>query len=142
MEFGFMRPILRMQTQRNICRRCCGRRGSHAALAYLQSLIQPILQDPYGLFEEEARQRLRGRDEEDWPVLAAALALSCAIWTEDTDFFGSGIAVWTSDRIEIFLIRATEIPRSRPNLVAFPAVGSSGSGYRLGGVQRGKVSSL
>ncbi len=73
------------------------------ALAYLQSLIQPILQDSYGLFEEEARQRLRGRDEEDWPVLAAALALSCAIWTEDTDFFGTGIAVWTSDRIEIFL---------------------------------------
>jgi predicted nucleic acid-binding protein len=50
-----------------------------AALAYLQSLVQPILQDSYGLFEEEARQRLRGRDEEDWPVLAAALALSCAI---------------------------------------------------------------
>jgi predicted nucleic acid-binding protein len=54
-------------------------------------------------FEEEARQRLRGRDEEDWPVLAAALALSCGIWSEDTDFFGTGIAVWTSDRIEIFL---------------------------------------
>ena len=49
-----------------------------ATLAYLQSLVQPILQDSYGLFEEEARQRLRGRDEEDWPVLAAALALSCA----------------------------------------------------------------
>jgi predicted nucleic acid-binding protein len=74
-----------------------------AALAYLQSLIQPILQDSYGPFEEEARLRLRGRDEEDWPVVAAALALSCAIWTEDTDFFGTGIAVWTSDRIEIFL---------------------------------------
>jgi predicted nucleic acid-binding protein len=74
-----------------------------AALAYLQSLIQPILQDSYGLFEEEARQRLRGRDEEDLPVVAAALALSCAIGTEDTDFFGTGIAVWTSDRIEIFL---------------------------------------
>ena len=42
-----------------------------ATLAYLQSLVQPILQDSYGLFEEEARQRLRGRDEEDWPVLAA-----------------------------------------------------------------------
>ncbi len=53
--------------------------------------------------EEAARQRLRGRDEEDWPVLAAAMALSSAIWTEDTDFFGSGIAVWTSDRVEIFL---------------------------------------
>ena len=74
-----------------------------AALAYLQSLIEPISQEAYGLFEAEARQRLRGRDEEDWPVLAAALSLSCAIWTEDTDFFGTGVAVWTSDRVEIFL---------------------------------------
>jgi hypothetical protein len=34
------------------------------------------------------------------------LALSCAIWTEDTDFFGTGIAIWTSDHIEIFLALA------------------------------------
>jgi len=74
-----------------------------AALEYLQTLIEPIRQDTYGIFEQEARDRLRDRDEEDWPVLAAALALSCAIWTEDTDFFGAGIAVWTSDRVEIFL---------------------------------------
>jgi transcriptional regulator of acetoin/glycerol metabolism/predicted nucleic acid-binding protein len=74
-----------------------------AALAYLQSLIETIGQETYRLFEAEARQRLRGRDEEDWPVLATAMSLSCAIWTEDTDFFGAGIAVWTSDRIEIFL---------------------------------------
>lgn len=74
-----------------------------AALEYLQSLVESIHQESYSLFEKEARQRLRGRDEEDWPVLAAALAFSCAIWTEDTDFFGTGIAVWTSDRVEIFL---------------------------------------
>lgn len=74
-----------------------------AALAYLQSLIETIGQETYSLFEAEARQRLRGRDEEDWPVLATAMSLSCAIWTEDTDFFGAGIAVWTSDRVEIFL---------------------------------------
>ena len=74
-----------------------------AALAYLESLVEPIGQDGYGFFEVEARQRLRGRDEEDWPVLAAALSLSCDIWTEDTDFFGAGVAVWTSDRVEIFL---------------------------------------
>lgn len=79
-----------------------------AALAYLQSLIEPIGQEAYGLFEAEARQRLRGRDEEDWPVLAAALSLSCAIWTEDTDFFGTGVAVWTSDRVEIFLIEQSK----------------------------------
>jgi predicted nucleic acid-binding protein len=85
-----------------------GKRGKSdddvpAALEYLQTLIEPIHQDIYGLFEEEARRRLRGRDEEDWPVLAAALALSCPIWTEDTDFFGTGIAVWTSDRVKLFL---------------------------------------
>jgi hypothetical protein len=35
--------------------------------------------------------------------LAAALSRSCDIWTEDTDFFGTGGAVWTPDRVEIFL---------------------------------------
>ena len=74
-----------------------------ATLAYLRSLIEPIGEEAYGLFEADARQRLRDRDEEDWPVLAAALSLSCAIWTEDTDFFGTGVAIWTSDRVEIFL---------------------------------------
>jgi predicted nucleic acid-binding protein len=69
----------------------------------LQYLDKPVDQDSYGVFEGEARERLRSRDEEDWPVLAAALALSCAIGTEDTDFFGTGIAVWTSNRVEIFL---------------------------------------
>jgi predicted nucleic acid-binding protein len=38
------------------------------------------------------RQRLNKRDEEDWPVVAAALAFDCPIWTEDTDFFGCGVA--------------------------------------------------
>jgi predicted nucleic acid-binding protein len=46
---------------------------------------------------------LRGRDEEDWPVLATALGLACAVWTEDADFFGTGVAVWTTSRIDIFL---------------------------------------
>jgi hypothetical protein len=27
------------------------------------------------------------RNEDDWPVLATALALNCPIWTEDADFF-------------------------------------------------------
>jgi hypothetical protein len=32
-----------------------------------------------------------------------ALALGCPIWTEDTDFFGCGVATWTSNNVEIFL---------------------------------------
>jgi len=46
---------------------------------------------------------LRGREESDWPILATALELATAVWTEDTDFFGTGVAVWTTNRIEIFL---------------------------------------
>jgi len=51
----------------------------------------------------EARKRLDSRDPEDWPILASALALQCPIWTEDTDFFGCGVATWTSTSIGSFL---------------------------------------
>ena len=79
-----------------------------AALEYLRSLIEPVTPELYGVFETEARQRLHSRDETDWPVLASALALACSIWTEDADFFGTGIAVWTTSRVEIFLKQQTE----------------------------------
>lgn len=72
-------------------------------LGYLRSLIEPIEVDLYAIFEKEARIRLMGKDEEDWPVLAAAFALACPIWTEDKDFFGVGIPTWTTKHIEIFL---------------------------------------
>lgn len=74
-----------------------------AALEYLGHIIEPVDREIYGLFENEARQRLRGRDENDWPVLATALGLACPIWTEDADFFGTGVAIWTTNRVEIFL---------------------------------------
>jgi len=74
-----------------------------ATLEYLRTLVEPVDNEIYLLHEEEARERLRGRDEEDWPVLASALALGSAIWTEDTDFFGTGAAVWTTSRVEIYL---------------------------------------
>jgi predicted nucleic acid-binding protein len=79
-----------------------------ASLEYLRHLIEPVERDLYATFEKEARQRLCGRDESDWPVLATALGLTCAIWTEDADFFGTGIAVWTTNRIEIFLKAQTK----------------------------------
>ena len=55
--------------------------SSIVALATLVGL------DVYGDFETEAQKRLGARHPEDWPILAAALALGCPIWTEDTDFF-------------------------------------------------------
>ena len=74
-----------------------------ASLEHLGYIIEPVESDLYAAFESDARKRLRGRDESDWPVLATALALACAIWTEDADFFGTFVAVWTTSRIEIFL---------------------------------------
>ena len=79
---------------------------TQAALAKLESFrlflqtIPPALFEP---LESQARDRLKGRDEDDWPYLALALVLECPIWTEDTDFFGSGVPTWTTDRIEIYL---------------------------------------
>jgi predicted nucleic acid-binding protein len=72
-------------------------------LRTLRDLMVPIGSDVYGEFEAEARRRLARRDPEDWPILASALALGCPIWTEDTDFFGCGVATWTSDRVMMFL---------------------------------------
>jgi predicted nucleic acid-binding protein len=74
-----------------------------AALEYLRLLIETVDHDVYRMFEDDARQRLRGRDDRDWPVLATSMALGCGIWTEDADFFGTGVAVWTTNRVEIFL---------------------------------------
>lgn len=84
------------------------------SLEYLRQLIEPVGRNLYATFEDEARQHLRGRDESDWPVLAAALGLACAIWTEDADFFGTGIAVWTTNRIEIFLKAQIKPSESEP----------------------------
>jgi predicted nucleic acid-binding protein len=74
-----------------------------ATIESLREMIESIGQDFYLPFEADARQRLSGRDEDDWPVLATALGLACPIWTEDSDFFGTGVAVWTTSRVEIFL---------------------------------------
>jgi|SRR5437667_1546113 len=73
------------------------------SLEYLREVVEPVDGELYSEFEVEARERLRGRDESDWPILATALALNCPIWTEDSDFFGVGVAVWTTARVEIFL---------------------------------------
>lgn len=72
-------------------------------LRALLALCEIVDADIYAPFESEARRRLGLRDPEDWPILACALAVRCPIWTEDTDFFGCGVATWTSERIEIFL---------------------------------------
>lgn len=74
-----------------------------AVLDNLKRIIQPVENEWLEAFETQARLRLKQRDEQDWPILAAALALNCPIWTEDADFFGVGVATWTTTNIEYLL---------------------------------------
>ncbi len=73
-----------------------------AVLSRLPTLVQRIEFDVYCEFEVNARNRIR--DVRDWPVLATALALDSPVWTEDQDFFGSGVATWTTNTVTMYLI--------------------------------------
>jgi predicted nucleic acid-binding protein len=59
----------------------------------------------YSALEDEARARSL-RDPTDWPVVASALALSAAIWTNDNDFLGTGVPTWTTASLQARLERA------------------------------------
>ncbi len=75
-------------------------------LLFVKTVVLVVDRSFYSEFEEQARSRISRRDPNDWPVVATALMLNAPIWTEDRDFFGCGIATWTSDRIEIYLRNA------------------------------------
>lgn len=78
---------------------------SVAALKVLEALeafVIPIAPEYYADFRAEATKRIAVRDADDWPVLACALSLGCPVWTEDADFFGSGVATWTTDRVQLY----------------------------------------
>ena len=72
-------------------------------LVELKCLIQIVDLSLYRLYEQEAKNRIAIRDINDWSIVALALMLDCPIWTEDNDFFGTGVATWTSDRVHLYL---------------------------------------
>lgn len=69
----------------------------------LEGVVQSIDAELYEGMQQQALKRIAVRDEDDWPVLACAMTLGCPVWTEDKDFFGTGVATWTSDRIALYL---------------------------------------
>ena len=74
-----------------------------AVLNALESIVWPLELGVYAGFKTQALQRIAMRDADDWPDLACAMAIGCPVWTEDADFFGTGVATWTSDRVELYL---------------------------------------
>jgi predicted nucleic acid-binding protein len=74
-----------------------------SALHQMARLVEQVDRSLYQDLESNARSRIELRDPDDWPVVAVALLLNLPIWTEDQDFFGTGIATWTTDRVELYL---------------------------------------
>ena len=74
-----------------------------AVLDTLESIVQPLEFNLYADLQQQALQRISMRDADDWPVLACAMTIGCPVWTEDADFFGTGVATWTSDRVGLYL---------------------------------------
>ena len=74
-----------------------------AVLNALETIVRPLEVGVYAGFKTQALERIATRDADDWPVLACAMAIGCPVWTEDADFFVTGVATWTSDRVELYL---------------------------------------
>lgn len=65
-------------------------------MADLIALIEPVTIERFATAENDAKQRLPTAADRDWPVLAAAMTLDADIWSNDRDFFGVGVAVWST----------------------------------------------
>ncbi len=74
-----------------------------SVLEQIGRIVEQVDRSLYEEYQNAALGRIGRRDPDDWPVVAVALLLDLPIWTEDQDFFGSGVATWTSDRVELYL---------------------------------------
>ena len=72
-------------------------------LDQIAKIVEVVDQGIYEIHETRARARISVREPDDWPIVATALLLNAPIWTQDQDFFGCGIATWTTDRVQIYL---------------------------------------
>ena len=78
-------------------------------LETLAHVIVPVPAESYLPFKDRALARIGPRDPDDWPVCwHVPLAADCSTWTEDTDFFGAGVATWTTASVELFFTESDE----------------------------------
>jgi predicted nucleic acid-binding protein len=78
------------------------RRGLDAALLLAALSVMPVDWQPPGAYEpcrEAAERRMAGRDPEDWPTVALALARSLPIWSQDKDMEAAGVTVYTTGEL-------------------------------------------
>ena len=111
-EYGdsvdFFTPDVCFKDARRLLKELAEERGFDPTLALkligeFAQVVESVDRSVYSDYEIAARLRIAGRDPDDWPIVAAALLLDCPIWTEDQDFFGSGVATWTTRTVEVYL---------------------------------------
>jgi predicted nucleic acid-binding protein len=68
--------------------------AEHVALYIPQIAYDDARRHLYESKRSAALARIETRDSDDWPILAVALVLDCAVWTEDNHFFGTGVPTW------------------------------------------------
>ena len=73
-----------------------------SATSELSTCLNVIPSEAYIPFRTAALGRIP-QDPDDWPSVALALALEAGIWTEDRDFFGSGLATWRTPVLQVVL---------------------------------------
>ncbi|WP_223173795.1 PIN domain-containing protein [Gloeobacter kilaueensis] len=79
-----------------------GKAFLEACLALVLERVEIVEQSSYLNWREQALLRIP-RDPGDWPTVALALSQDMAIWTNDQDFFGCGLPVWTTETLLAFL---------------------------------------
>jgi predicted nucleic acid-binding protein len=73
------------------------------------NVVEMVPASLYSQYQSEAIKRIKQRDLDDWPILATAMLFNCPIWTEDRDFFGTGLPTWTSDRVHLYFQAKNEL---------------------------------
>ncbi len=108
-EVTFVAPQVAFDDVREHLAAVLSKRGEARALQpaldkldTLRLAVRVVDPAEYEGMKSAALARIGRRDPDDWPILACALALNCPIWTEDTDFFGTGVATWTTALVELY----------------------------------------
>lgn len=75
--------------------------------AALSACLYVVPTEAYAPFQTAALGRIP-QDPNDWATVALALAIDAGVWTEDRDFFGSGLATWRTPVLRHVIEMETE----------------------------------
>ena len=69
----------------------------------LKTVVHQFNESIYLNAKDEAQARIQSQDIDDWPLIALSILFNYPIWTEDKDFFGTGVPTWRTHNVEIYL---------------------------------------